>query len=335
MSNNCTKLEYIRIQWADIHHCRNQTWQALVIIAGIYAAIGQMTNENKDLIPFIAAAGALISALAANISKQHRSITLQKMSIIKELEEQLALPPFKMRKTLFPVQMIMFLIFAISCAAFTTIFLKTFKLLYWDNNFFGVIFVIIAFIIYYFIPSTKPKLPKNSSDAIPKLPFLVIRKTECESDWKLNLEPKQQNNGRKVCVINIYPSKEIKATSQEWKPEIEGDEAAVIETGYGGIEIGTFTEKANQESHKHIIATEIYTVLEGSMDIRIEDEKKPLNLVAGDEVIIFPNTGHEVLNDNSKFLTRLHSINCYGEQDKYLEVDGKWFPSIEYRDLKQ
>ena len=45
----------------------------------------------------------------------------------------------------------------------------------------------------------------------------------------------------------------------------------VVETDYGGIEIATFTEKANQERHKHLISIEMYTVIEGSMTIRIED----------------------------------------------------------------
>lgn len=64
MEKDEIKLEYIRIQWADIHHSRNQVWQALVIIAGIYASIGQLNSASIAYLPLISAAGALISTLA-------------------------------------------------------------------------------------------------------------------------------------------------------------------------------------------------------------------------------------------------------------------------------
>lgn len=333
MDNKNILLEYIRIQWSDIHHCRNQTWQALVIIAGIYAALGQLNNTLNDFIPLIALAGAIISALAANISKQHRSIMLQKISIITELESQLDLPTYRIRKTIIPVQMAMFIIFGISCVVFTFIFVKNFRPIEWDNRYIGVIIVIIAFVIYYFYPSTKVKHPTNKSNNIQaRVPFLVIRKKASELDWKLNLEPKEKNNGRKICVNKIYPSNEYHAKSPEWKPNPKNEKTAVVETGYGGIEVATFSEKAYQERHKHMIATETYTVLEGSMDIRFEEEIVTLEI--GDEIIIFPNTVHEVLNDKSTFLTRLHSINCYGDKDKYLEVNGKWINASQYNKLK-
>ncbi|MDI6791314.1 MAG: hypothetical protein QME81_00375 [bacterium] len=32
-------MEYIKIQWADIHHTRNQEWKVLVIIVGVFYAL--------------------------------------------------------------------------------------------------------------------------------------------------------------------------------------------------------------------------------------------------------------------------------------------------------
>lgn len=332
MNNKNILLEYIRIQWTDIHHCRNQTWQALVIIAGIYAALGQLNNALNDFIPLIALAGAIISALAATISKQHRIIMLQKISIITELESQLDLPLYRIRKTIIPVQMIMFIIFAISCVVFAFIFIKNFRPIEWDNRYIGVIIVIIGFVIYYFYPSTKVKHPTDENNIQVQVPFLVIRKRESELDWKLNLEPMKKNNGRKICVNKICNSKEYHAKSPEWKPRPEDEKTAVVETGYGGIEVATFSEKAYQNRHKHLISTETYTVLKGSMDIRFEEEI--ITLEVGDEIIIFPNTVHEVLNYKSMFLTRLHSMNCHGDKDKYLEVNGKWLNAIQYKKIK-
>jgi len=35
-------LEYIKLQWADIHHSRQQEWKALAVIAGIFYALAQV-----------------------------------------------------------------------------------------------------------------------------------------------------------------------------------------------------------------------------------------------------------------------------------------------------
>ena len=37
-------LEFIRIQWDDIHHSRNQDWKVLAIIGGAFYVLLQTTN---------------------------------------------------------------------------------------------------------------------------------------------------------------------------------------------------------------------------------------------------------------------------------------------------
>jgi len=155
------------------------------------------------------------------------------------------------------------------------------------------------------------------------LPYLVLRKECVKSDWKLKVQLKEKNNGRKVLVNEIYPSKEVHAQNPEWKPSTETDKTPIVETGFGGVEVATFTHEAGQDCHKHFIGTEIYTVLEGTMCIRLE-EKEEIVLEAGDELIVFPNTTHEVLIDGTPFLTRVHSIDCFGDKDKYVKKNGEW-----------
>ena len=43
----------------------------------------------------------------------------------------------------------------------------------------------------------------------------------------------------------------------------------------------------------------------------------------GDEIVILPGAIHEVINKGIPFLTRVHVINCHG-QDKYIEENGVW-----------
>jgi quercetin dioxygenase-like cupin family protein len=152
---------------------------------------------------------------------------------------------------------------------------------------------------------------------------LVLKKEYVNSDWKLHV-PKENNNGRKHVVNEIYPKKEVPAQEFEWRPNPEMDRTPVLVTGLGGVEVATFTHEAGQDCHKHLIATEIYTVLEGTMLMRIDEKNPPLKLEAGDEVVVLPNTVHEVLPEGTSFLTRVHSINCYGDRDKYVKRDGEW-----------
>jgi len=137
------------------------------------------------------------------------------------------------------------------------------------------------------------------------------------------VEPKIKNNGRKIFVNEIFTKAERPIDDPEWMFAPQDGHTPVVETDYGGIEIATFTEKANQERHKHLISMEIYTVIEGSMTIRIEDNSDVV-LQSGDEIVILPGAIHEVINKGIPFLTRVHVINCHGPRDKYIEENGVW-----------
>jgi quercetin dioxygenase-like cupin family protein len=158
---------------------------------------------------------------------------------------------------------------------------------------------------------------------------LILKKHHAGSDWKLHVEPRTGNNGRKVLVNGMYADRERHAAEPEWEPGPRDGKTPVVETGRGGLEISTFTHEAGQDCHKHLLGTEIYTVLEGSMAIRLED--KEIVLEQGDEVVVFPGTVHEVLDRGAEFLARVHSFNCYGDEDKYVLVDREW---VEARETK-
>ncbi|MCI4625784.1 MAG: hypothetical protein L3V56_07460 [Candidatus Magnetoovum sp. WYHC-5] len=158
---------------------------------------------------------------------------------------------------------------------------------------------------------------------LPKtdISYLILRVNEIKKDAKL-LE--YNSNGRKVLVNKMRPSTEFYAFESEWSVVSNG-KTPVFETGEGGIEISTFTEKSKQDLHKHLIGTEIYTVIEGTMRLQLE-ERYTVTLNVCDEIIVFPGTAHRILNDeqNEHFLVRVHSINCYGKEDKYLKINNNW-----------
>jgi quercetin dioxygenase-like cupin family protein len=153
----------------------------------------------------------------------------------------------------------------------------------------------------------------------PNPGYLVIKLSNAESDPKLSAKP---NNGRKVLVNELYPDKEFPSKDPQWKAGNPPAKTPVVATGKGGLEVTSFSQSAKQDRHKHRCGTECYTVLKGRMKIRI-DSAPPITLLAGDECIIFPGTAHEILLGRN-FLTRVHSINCYGKKDKYVEKNGRW-----------
>ncbi len=102
-------------------------------------------------------------------------------------------------------------------------------------------------------------------------------------------------------------------------------------TGKGGLEISTFNENALQDCHKHLRGTEIYSVIEGEMKICL-NEKEELILKAGDDVVVLPGVAHEVINDvSSSYLARVYSIDCFGDDDKYVKRGDEW---VEYSLVK-
>ena len=83
-----------------------------------------------------------------------------------------------------------------------------------------------------------------------------------------------------------------------------------------GTEIAVFNELARQDRHHHKVGTEIYIVVEGRMIIEIDDIHYPLSV--GDMVIVNPGTVHEVKPAGTQFLCRVLTVNCKGDEDKYV-----------------
>jgi quercetin dioxygenase-like cupin family protein len=156
-----------------------------------------------------------------------------------------------------------------------------------------------------------------------KIPYLIVRLAGVLSDTKLFLP---DNNGRKFLVNRLRPEKEVPAKKPLWKSRAQPCRTPVVQTGKGGLEVATFSQAAKQVRHKHLRGTECYTVLKGRMAMRL-DNGRPVVLRAGDELIVFPGTAHEILN-KGKFLARVHSIDCFGNSDKYVKKNGTWVPEI-------
>jgi hypothetical protein len=114
-------LEYIKLEWTDIHHSRQQEWGALVIIAGIFYAIARVEPDYPgnplEAKIFLGLLGVFSAFLGAWICWQHHEILQQKISVIVRLERQVGMQ-YPVRNVWFPVQVLLFWLFGGICSTF-------------------------------------------------------------------------------------------------------------------------------------------------------------------------------------------------------------------------
>ncbi|MBA3036047.1 MAG: cupin domain-containing protein [Desulfobacterium sp.] len=151
----------------------------------------------------------------------------------------------------------------------------------------------------------------NAIDSKHSVSYVIIRKDKAASDERL---AKPNNRGRKILANKMRPDKSLPLQNLDWNPPGPDGKSTILETGCGGLEVATCNENTQQEAHKHLLATEIYTVLEGEMNIKVDGTVKTMK--QGDEIVVLPGTAHEIV-PKGKFLTRVHSIDCHGDNDKY------------------
>jgi len=108
-------MEYIKIQWTDIHHSRNQEWRILAIIGAAIAALLVPGVEEELQVP-ISVFGIIASIMGVYTSIAHSIIFLSKMSVIRECERELGIEA-RFRSGPVPVQSIIILAFFLLSSA--------------------------------------------------------------------------------------------------------------------------------------------------------------------------------------------------------------------------
>ena len=82
-----------------------------------------------------------------------------------------------------------------------------------------------------------------------------------------------------------------------------------------GVEFALFDERAKQSRHYHRRATEVYTVLEGEMNIEVAGVE--YTLAVGESIIVNPWSAHEV-KKTAHFLAQVVTANSSGLNDKHI-----------------
>ena len=108
-------IEYIKLQWADIHHSRLQDWSAIGVIAGVLYAIANIEATEPKI--FLCLLGFVSSVIGASMAWQHYQVFMDKLIVIEKMESKLGIQ-YPARKTLLPVQILICLLFIGIASAF-------------------------------------------------------------------------------------------------------------------------------------------------------------------------------------------------------------------------
>ena len=84
-------MEYIKIQWADIHHTRNQEWKVLVIIIGVFYAFFNVNIQHVTLHIAISIVGLIACGIGIYMSIVHWLIFYGKMKAIAACEKEMGI----------------------------------------------------------------------------------------------------------------------------------------------------------------------------------------------------------------------------------------------------
>jgi quercetin dioxygenase-like cupin family protein len=141
-------------------------------------------------------------------------------------------------------------------------------------------------------------------------PVFIIPFRSLKKDAQLM---KDKDGARKLLVTEIWDSIEELATECYWLTPDEKYKNQVLRTA--NVEMAVFSHYATQDRHFHKLGTEIYSVLEGKMDIEINETTHTLE--RGDTIVVRPGTIHQVIK-NKPFLCQVVSANCHGQSDKFI-----------------
>jgi len=111
-------MEYIKIQWADIHHTRSQDWKVLVIILGVFYALFNVSPKYLWLHVAITIFGLVACGMGIYMSLIHWLIFYSKMRVIAACEEKLGIKANFFRPPL-PIQGLILLIYFFIASIFS------------------------------------------------------------------------------------------------------------------------------------------------------------------------------------------------------------------------
>ncbi len=169
-------IEYIKIQWADIHHTRNQDWKVLVIIVGIFHALFRVSLTPIWLHIAITILGLIACGMGIYMTLINWLIFYSKIRVITACEEKLGIKASSsFYKSPFPIQGLILLLYFYIASIFLGWLIWLLLGEIWISFITFTICFLISFIICVII---KRKIPKT----VEKQPLVLLKELEVRNE---------------------------------------------------------------------------------------------------------------------------------------------------------
>jgi hypothetical protein len=112
-------LEYMRIQWADVHHGNLLEFSALPVIAGVLYALAHLAPALQTGV-VLGCLGFLSALVGGGMALLNQIVLADKLKLIRNLEEHLGITPL-VQKSWITVHILVYLLYAGIASSFAAI----------------------------------------------------------------------------------------------------------------------------------------------------------------------------------------------------------------------
>ena len=318
--------DYIKTQWDDIHHSRNQDWKFILLIVGIITTLitkDDIANEYKIMVII---AGQILTIFGFYIALAHFIIFRSKMSKIAKCEKKLDFGDdesyfnFKFKYGRIAVQQVIMLLYTLSLSVFSMWLLKILS----DNKTIHLSFVLIVSIsVFIFTFFTLLILYKNASilrslvekPILTTHPEIIHYATQEDLINCLNL---LKNRGLKLIVPNCL-SDEKEWKESKWTHTFDNNgiiKKDVLLNTNDNFQLSVANSETKQDYHLHhdtfdiYISNEIITVFD-----EIGGEPK---IKSNGIVIIPPGNPHLVKLSGLTYVFQINEKLSTVQKDKVI-----------------
>ncbi len=295
--------DYIKTQWDDIHHSRNQDWRILQLIGGVFIALIIKAGIPKDFRIAIVVVGLIISLIGFYVSIAHFIIFRSKMGKIARCEKKLCFAKgetpfdFSFKYGRFAVQQMIMIVYVL----IISILLAWLIILITDSKSLAellkspelafipvLVFIIGAFLCLFDKASILTKLfQKPDKNSFPGHPFFA-KKEDLE-----NCLNEMDTRPLKLIVPKRYKD-ESEWKEECWSYEVKNSKVVnkVLVNKKDSFQFSVANSQSKQDYHVHKGTIEIY-VSDFDIELFLEKNKEP-HLKSNGVLIVPPNIPHEV-----------------------------------------
>jgi hypothetical protein len=315
--------DYIKTQWDDIHHSRNQDWRILQIIGALFIALIVKGDIAQNYQIAIAMVGLIISFIGFYVSIAHFIIFRSKMNKIAECEKKLCFATdeprfhFKFKYGRFGVQQMIMVIYVLIISILLTWLIKTTK----NSSLIDAIRIpVLVFIIGTFLCLFKKALyltkllGKPVENSLPKHPFFA-KKEDLETCLNsLNERPLK-------LVAPDLRENESEWEEKRWTFSEENSnivDKKVLLNRKDSFQFSVANSKSKQKFHVHRSTLEIY-VSDFDIELFLKDNEKS-SIKSNGLLIIPPNIPHKVRLDGLTYVFQISQKKAEISQDKEIST---------------